>query len=120
MKRVITSRNDEWDVFHGRKYMVSGGSDFYYTDDPRDAIKHWFMMSEKHPMDIGIRTKNKSDAFKIVDAGDSEYLTNLWRKYGSPYKLEYIIQECKDKAADNCRGFLEGYLGDVVHPFCEG
>ena len=71
---------DEWDVFKGKKYIVSGldcfgenlkniedsrpdDRDFttYYTNNPRDAIKHWFILSKKYPTMVDIMTKTKAN-----------------------------------------------------------
>lgn len=116
----------EWSPFQNRNYLVTAGpySDVtFFCDDPKRAIAYWFKYQKKYPMDVSISCPIRELAVKLVKAGTSKYLTTLYDKYSDcPYKLDYLIEECKRKVADGCRGFYEndyGY-GDTVHPFTVG
>ena len=116
----------EWSPFENHNYLVVAGpySDVtFFCDDSKKAIAYWFKYQKKYPMDVSISCPTKELAVKLVKAGTSKYLTTLYDKYPDcPYKLDYLIEECKRKVTDGCRGFYEndyGY-GDSVHPFTVG
>ena len=121
----IDDDDDEWSPYQGHNYLVSGGpySDItFLCDDPKSAITHWYKYQKKYPMDVSISCPTKELAMKLVKSGTAKLLTELNDRFGCPYNLDYMIEECKKKIADNCKGFYEdkyGY-GDSVHPFSVG
>lgn len=90
------------------------------TNDPRKAIKIWFMLSKKFPTCVDIITKTRADCITLLKEATPEYLTELYQQYKNPYKLEFLINASADKLADGCSGLIEGEYGDVIYPFCGG
>jgi len=127
MKRYIKSSDigndyDEWSPFHGHKYRIDGGYDIKYADTPSEALQIWFQLSRKHPTDTAIMTPKREFAIKLCKAATSDRLTKLHEKYGSPYKLDYLIDEAAKGVSNGCKSFYEGQddYGDQIHPFCYG
>lgn len=134
MKRYIRSEDildddasldEDWDYdeFNGEKYFVygtdhRGDTIIETTSDPNAAISIWFKVSRHSDGYIMARTRN--DAIDLVAAGTSEFLTKLYNRYGSRYKLDYLIDACNRQYSDKCPHFYEGELGDQVFPFCVG
>lgn len=121
----IYDDEDEWNPYHGHNYMVCAGpyNDLiFHCDDPKRAITYWFKYQRKYPTDVAIMCPSKELAMKLVKAGTSKLLNELYDKFDCPYKLDWLIAECKRKAEDGCRGFYEGKYGygDSVHPFGVG
>ena len=130
---------DEWDVFKGKKYIVSGLDCFgenlkniedsgpddrdgntIVTNNPREAIKQWFILSKKYPTMVDIMTKTKANGCELLKEATAEYLTELYEEYGSCYKLEYLIKEAEDNLSRSCKYLYESEYGDSIHPFCCG
>lgn len=128
MKRWIHANDDietgdiaEDYIYRGKKYRVSSGySNTKWTNNPEQAIKYWYMFQKKDPMDCSIMTRTKEDALALVKAGSASFLTALDEKFGCPYKLDYMIDECAKKVADGCKWFHDSQYGDTVHPFGVG
>ena len=122
-EEIATSEYDEWSPYHNHNYLVSAGPYGDVTmlcDDPKRAITHWFKYQKKYPLDVSISCPTRDLAIKLVEAGKPKLLTELFNRFDCPYKLEYMIDECKKKAADGCKGFYESEYGDQVHPFGVG
>ena len=112
---------DEWDPFRGKTYYIGGGDESRQESSPVAAITQWYKFNKKYPMDCYISCKKRDDAIALVKAATPGLLTELTEKYGSPYKLEYMIDEAAKKVADGCKWFHESIkIGDVVHPFAVG
>lgn len=114
--------DDEWSPYHGHKYLINGGYENKYADTPVKAIQIWFQLGKKNPTDTAISTPKKDYAIELVTAATPEVIERMYNKYGSCYKLDYLIDEAAKKAADGCKFFYEdkyGY-GDQIHPFCYG
>lgn len=113
---------EEWTPYIRGIYRVDG-KHVYNTDDPKDAIKAWMQMQIEDPTNVAIMCETKEQAVALVKAGTAEYLTEVYNEFPEcPYKLNFLIEECKRKAEDGCKGFYEnkyGY-GDSVHPFGVG
>ena len=132
MKRWIHCNTDEtvdeaWDryeeLYSSKAYRVSGGySDFQFTDDPETAIRYWFKLSNKYPMDAAIMCRSRKDALNLVKlvSDDPDIIYRLNEKWRSPYKLEYLVEECEKAAANGCKYFYENEAGDSIHPFSLG
>ena len=117
---------EDWSPYGKYSYLVSGG-DYselsFRCDDPVSAIKKWFQYQKKYPTDVAIMCPTKELAMKLVKAGTPKLLTQLKEKFPEcPYKLDWLIDECKRKYEDGCKGFYEGSYGygDSVHPFGVG
>ena len=110
---------EEWTPYIRGIYRVDG-KHTYNTDDPKDAIEMWIRMQKEDPTNVCISCATKEQALALLKAGTAKYLTEIYNKFpGCPYKLDWLIDECKRKIEDGCRGFYEdkyGY-GDSVHPF---
>ena len=130
MKRYITSNfdsdaTDSWDddEFGGKKYFVFGKDrdnriKIKTTDNPETAISDWFRLSRYWDGFISAKTRN--DAIALVTAGTPQFLTSLYNKYGSRYKLDYLIDACKRQRECGCSGLYESRFGDQVDPFSVG
>ena len=113
----------EFSPYRNGKYRVDAGYDTKWFDDPKKAIHAWFQGQTKHPMDVAIMTATRDNAIELVSAGTKEFLTKEYnRSPKCPYKLDYLIAECKRKVEDGCKYFYEGSYGygDTVHPFGVG
>lgn len=111
-----------WSPYDRGIYRVDGKR-VYNTDDPKDAIEMWVRMQEEAPTDVCIMCRTREEALVLVKAGTADYLTELYDAFpGSPYKLDWLIEECQKQIANGCKYFHEdGYgYGDSVHPFGVG
>jgi len=125
MKRYIRSgeySDEMYDPYHGHSYLISGDDGIHkyrsqYADDPEEAIYYWFRIGKVHKFNTSIMTKTRSDAVRLCEAGTEEYLTKLYETYGCPYKIDYMINACKEQVANGCKHFYENEFGDQVHPF---
>lgn len=116
---------EEYDPFHGAIYCINGISGLTgrggmkYTNMPKVAIEDWFKMQKAAPMDVAISCRKRSDAVALTQwAVDNEDIVRSFAdKYGCPYKIDWIIDECKKKVADGQRYFYENEYGDSIHPF---
>lgn len=127
MKIYIKSSSDVYDPFRGHTYLIEASdglsdSDGSYADDPEKAIQDWFKLNSKqqYSTNVAILCKTKQDALNLVSAGTEDYLTDMWNKYGCPYKLDQLIQSCKNQQENGCRFFHEHEYGDMVFPFDVG
>lgn len=112
---------DEWTPYQGHIYRISGGYyDSKFSDNPETAIKYWFQIGKKNPMDTAIQCQKKADAIALCKAATPELLTKLNDQYGSPYKIEYLIEEAQKQVDNGQRWFHEGVYGDSIHPFSWG
>lgn len=114
--------DDEWSPFHGHKYRIDGGYDIKYADTPAKAIQYWFQLGKKYPMDTAIQTPKKDWAIELCKAATPEVIERFYNKYGSCYKLDYLVDSAAEQVEKGCRFFHEdqyGY-GDQIHPFCYG
>ena len=125
-KSSLTLKEDWFDdmIKDGKKYTIfgessKGGLKQFYTDNPKIAIKKWFDFQKNCPYNVYISTVLKSDALELLKNASEDYLTSLYSKYGSPYKLEYLIDSVKTQIDNGCRGFYEKY-GDQIEPFSVG
>ena len=119
----IEDNEDEWSPYHGHNYMVCAGPYnelTFHCDDPKRAITYWFKYNKKYPTEVAVMCPTKDLAMQLVKAGTPKLLTSLEEKFGCPYKLDWLIDECKRKSEDGCKGFYEGEYGDTVHPFGVG
>lgn len=89
-------------------------------DDPKKAIEMWFRVSKKYPTETSILAHTRADACDLLKEATPEYLTELHQKYGSCYKLDYLIEGSADNLGRGCSGLLEGEFGDQIFPFCNG
>lgn len=123
VKSATDTADDDWDwsPYNKGTYRVDGRR-IVYTDDPREAIRLWVEMQKEAPLDVAIMCETKAQAIELLKCGTAEYLTQLYEEYPdySPYKLEYLIEDCKKKLADGCKYFHEDGLGDQIHPFDVG
>ena len=119
--------DEVWDTyeetFKKETYRITGGySDTRFTDYPKNALEHWFKLEKKYPMDVAIMCRRREDALKLVEFVALEpnivYLLN--EKWPSPYKPEYLVEECEKAAENGCKYFYENEFGDSVHPFSVG
>lgn len=124
---VKASDDDFYDPYRGNKYIVyaddnRGNMQNKATNSPQEAIEYWFKFNSKPNFrsQAYVMAKSKSDAVVLVSAGTPEFLTDMWDKYSSPYKLEYLIDVCERSTASGCRFFYEGEFGDTVDPFSAG
>ena len=114
-------------------YFVSGSTPTGYGDseitmakgsvnDPAKAIEQWFKIGAKHRAGTDITAVNKSDAIKLINWANTnqDKIREWYQKYGSAYKLDYLLQEISKQAQNKCRGFYEGEFGDSIHPFTVG
>lgn len=119
MFRVIKA-SDEWDPYGGTKYRIDGGYKSRLTNNPKQAIKYWFMMEVKNPGDAAISVQTRTAGVELCQAATEEYLTELYNQYKNPYKLDYLIQGAKRSVENGCRSVIEGEFGDQVDPFSYG
>lgn len=113
---------EEYDPFHGHRYIITGGYNSVYEDDPKKAITKWYKMGEKDPMDTAILAKYRKDAVDLCKSATADLLTKLDKKYTCPYKLDFMIEAAAKQVERGCKTFYEndyGY-GDQVHPFDAG
>ena len=123
MKRVIVASTEEdweWSPFDGRTYCVSGDYKIKRTDDPKTAIKFWYQLQKKDPMNVAISCRTKEQAIDLCKAATEDYIYSLAEKYKCPYKPEWIVDEAARKVADGQKYFHEGEYGDIIHPFGVG
>lgn len=137
MKRLVrASTYDEeamWTPFSAGSYCVSseyGG--VKYTNSPRIAIRYWYQMQLKDPMDVSISCQTRDDAIKLCKAATDDYIFQLDEKYGKgphesgyrdtgcPYLPQWIVDEAAKQVSDGLSEFHEGEYGDAVHPFTVG
>jgi len=117
--------DDLWKPFSQGTYCVSSDAEIrlFYTDDPKAAIREWFRLEEKDPMNVAISCQTAAQAVKLCKVATPELLTKLAEKYPRcPYKLDWLIYEAQKKVADGQKYFYEdkyGY-GDTIHPFGVG
>lgn len=127
MYRVIRAsedyeEDDLFDPFDGRIYMIFG-SDSHgnllneFTNDPVVAIEQWFKISKKFPTNTYIQCRKRSDAIKLCEAAEPDYIQKLYNKYKNPYKLDYLIDAVKKQVDNKCKYFYENEYGDMIHPF---
>lgn len=88
------------------------------TDDPGYAIKTWFRLEKRSPLWVGISIENKKAAMELVEAADEVLVRSLHEKYGSPYKLSFLLDEVQRQRETGCRGYLGP--GDSICPFDVG
>lgn len=88
-------------------------------DDPGSAIEDWFIKSEKYPSCICICAKDDAAAKELLSwvVDNEDKFRELYRKYKNPYKLEYLLDNCKRYANDSN---LIDWSGDQVFPFSLG
>lgn len=125
VKSTIVNDEDEWTPFRNGTYCVTGGpySEFVKnTDNPKLAIKYWFQANEKYPSDCAISCQTREQAIALCKVATADFLTECYERYGSPYKLDWLIEESAKKVSDGQKYFYEneyGY-GDQIHPFSFG
>ncbi len=125
MKKYIRSSEDEdlmYDPYQGHTYLISGDDGKHkpriqYANDPEEAIYYWFRIGKTHKFNTSIMTKLRSDAIKLCEAGSEDFLMSMYETYGCPYKIDYMIDACKEQVAKGCKYFYENEFGDQVHPF---
>ena len=102
------------------KYHVYGGDGEFSrrTNDPEEAVELWFKMQQKFPMDVAIlTTKEFGDEF--YDAITEEFITAMDDKYGSPYRLDIMLDWFRDAKSRGFRPFDDEYEDQIV-PFTYG
>lgn len=125
MKRYIRSEeiieDDGWDIdpFHGKRYHVAYNYDSTCTDSPYTAIKLWFKNSEMYPSDCAITARTKQDGIDLLNAA-AEIVPEMYARYRSPYKLEYMEECIQRMLSSNLPYFHESEYGDQVDPFSYG
>lgn len=122
---IEAEEDDEWEFkpFSKGTYCVSTGyGDVRYTNNPKTAISYWFRFQRKNPTDVDITCQKKDQAVALCKAATPELLTELYDKYGCPYKLDWLISEAQKKVDDGQKYFYEGEYGygDTIHPFGVG
>lgn len=126
MIRIVEDINElEFDS----KYEVTGGVysreiAIEETDDPGEAIKIWFQLSKKYPMDAAIFSIKRSDAQDLINwASDHHDMIEKWhRQYKNGYKLDYLLSVIDRDADKGVSGYFDNKWGtsDQVYPFCYG
>jgi len=111
--------DDDYSPFAGESYYVAIGDDHLVTSNPAKAIELWFKGEKKYPMDCAIVAKSKLDGINLLEAA-KDVIQQMYHKYGSPYKLEYLVDMILKKLNDNLRFFHESEYGDQVDPFSYG
>lgn len=110
-----------WDPYNGFKYKVVCGYDSSNTNNPKDAIRRWFIGQKKNPMDCAIMARYKSDALDLASLVTMELLEEMNDKYPQGYKLDWLFDCAQRFVRSNGSGFLgDGDLGDQVTPFTYG
>ena len=89
-----------------------------HTDDPEVAIKTWFRYEKKSPLEAYISIGSREAAMALVEAADEEKICGLYEKYGSPYKLDFLLDEIRKRRESGCKGYLG--TGDTICPFDVG
>ena len=124
----IDDDDDDWltaQIFP-KRYRIQGGDYYSETvDNAGAAIGTWFKLQKKYPHDCAIQTQTKANAKELLavvaNNPDPEgFLQRFADRYGCPYKIEYLVDECIKKYNDNCKGFIESQFGDQIHPFSFG
>lgn len=95
----------------------------FSTEYPEVAIKKWFEMEEKYPMDCAIYAYNKNDAIELVNfaASNQSWFKKLYDRYNCPYKWDWMINGVLQSAERGCPYFLgNGEFGDQIGPFSYG
>lgn len=90
--------------------------------DPAKAIEQWFKIGAKHRTGTAITATKKSDAIALVTWADKnqDKITEWHKKYGCPYKLDFLLKAISDQVRRKCSSFYEGEYGDMVYPFDVG
>lgn len=138
MKQIIRSNfdpmlEDEWDIFGGFEYMVSGASvnpygeiesksRDVYTNDPEQAIEAWFKLNRSCRSGAAIHARTRAGACEIVDyaAENLDWVMLLHRKYRCNYSPEFLEDAILKQSANRCKTFYETEYGDMVFPFDVG
>lgn len=90
--------------------------------DPAKAIEQWFKIGAKHRTGTAITATKKSDAIALVTWADKnqDKITEWHKKYGCPYKLDFLLKAISDQVRRKCSSFYESEYGDMVYPFDVG
>lgn len=122
MKMTRTSRFP--DPYKGKTYLIFGESTYLppkkmLTDNPKQAVKAWFLLQAQYPGEAYIVTKTDEAARALVDAIDDDYLIDLFDKYESPYLLEYLLDGLHEEQDTNCKRFNKDMwqIGGQILPF---
>lgn len=123
MKRLIRASEEEdweWKPFAKGTYCVSGDYQVKYTDNPKVAIRWWYQLQKKDPMNVAISCLTKEQAIELCKAATEDLIYDLSSKYKCTYKPDWIIDEAARKVADGQKYFYENEYGDTIHPFGVG
>lgn len=119
----VCASDDEDYTFQGKKYRFAcdtrEGWETAVSDNPLEVLDLWFKWSAKYPMEAAITTRTRADGVALLKAAQ-EHLDELYNKYDSPYKYDYLVEAVDKKIADNCSGLIEDNFGDQIYPFCYG
>lgn len=131
----IDKESMSYDPMQGNKYHIGGstpnvtetGTDYDihdggYTDDPELAIIKWLRLSKNSPMSISIDTNKNAHAQELLQwvVDNEEKFRKLCAEYNCPYKIDYMIDECKKKLERPSNFETKYNYPDQIYPFAIG
>lgn len=115
---------DQYDLAYadskrGKFHIYAGDGEYNeYTNEPNEAVELWFKAQKKFPMDVAIfTTKEFGDEF--YDAITEEFITAMEDKYGSPYRLDIMLNWFRYAKSRGFEPFDDEYEDQVI-PFTYG